>query len=53
MKTALIIRHTPYSNGRLQFVYPVGMYSDKDDEDKMIERMQKNIDYQQSLFQRK
>ena len=40
-------------NGRLQFVYPVGIYSDKDDEDRMIKRMQENIDYQQSLFQRK
>jgi hypothetical protein len=42
-------------NGRVQFMYPVGSYSaeQEDAEDRMRERIQENLDRQQSLFQRK
>lgn len=44
-------------NGRLQFMYPVGSYSetekDRNKERRMTQEMQKNLDLQQSLFHRK
>ena len=42
-------------NGRVQFMYPVDSYSpeQKDEEDRMRVRIQKNLDRQQSRFQRK
>jgi len=42
-------------NGRVQFMYPVESYSskEKNEEGRMRERIQRNLDRQQSLFQRK
>lgn len=42
-------------NGRVQFMYPVGSYSPKEEKEerRMRERIQKNLDHEQSLFQRK
>lgn len=44
-------------DGRLQFMYPVGSFSesheDRKEERQMIKKMQENLDRQQSLFHRK